>query len=220
MLTEFLTELFESGRVRVSGEPATNSDDLATARETLIRTEELAGRALPHGVPDFLPEVALEAGQRVWDAARFLVYRDIDPVHIRSTLGDFRPKTNRPDEHYSADLCLRFMKDVLRLSRATAENDPLNQAILELLAEWPLAAVGTSADVRSLSVIFDHRALRLMYLDRVVRLNDTRAMQQDNVRTALNELAGAQPELLPRGVEWARNRSDGEQPGPDATARP
>lgn len=186
----------------------TTDSDNADSQSFLIATESVWRQTLPGGLPEFQPKTAVRAATWLYHACRFLVFRELETDALQRDLNVFVPVTNSPAEHYSVDLCLRFAKDVLRLSQAAAENDPLNQQILNVLQHWPLSGVGTSASTACPDVILNHHALRIVYLDRVVRLNDNRALQNSIVQTALTNIAGKQTELLPPLLRSVKSTED------------
>ena len=86
LLSEFLQDLFEYGRVRVSAPDTSTDTDLAAAAEVLKRAEEIWRQSLPSNPPEFIPEVALWAADRLYNAAQFLVFRHVEPEIIRQSL--------------------------------------------------------------------------------------------------------------------------------------
>jgi hypothetical protein len=200
VLSEFLQDLFAHGRVRVSAPGGSTDADLVAAADVLRRAEETRRQSLPSNPPEFLPDVGLWAADRVYNAAQFLVFRDADPKIIQQSLKRREPAPTTSSEHYSGDLCLYFMKDILRLSTAASENDPLNDMIRALMTDWPLSAVSLECAAVPGPNVMEHKALRLMYLDRVVKHNDRQALQHDVVKNALQDAVGIHRNLLPIGL--------------------
>ena len=137
------------------------------------------------------------AADRLYNAAQFLVFRHVEPEMIRQSLKRREPAPATAGEHYSGDLCLCFMKDVLRLAAAASENDPLNDGIRTLMTDWPLSAVGLECAVVPGPGVMENKTLRLMYLDRVVKHNDRQALQDDIVKNGLQDAVGIHTQLLP-----------------------
>ena len=201
MLAEFLNQLFEAGRTSVARNAALPGDRDAVAR-LLSAHEQVARQMLPSRLPDFDLTTAIWAAERLYHGNRFLVYRDLETPEIVQCLAKKSPGPSTAAEHYSADLCLQFLSDLVRLARAAAENDPLHEQIYELLADWPLSAVGVISDftINEQSPVWKHSALRLMFLDRVIQRNDRTAMAIDFVRDELQRHAGMHTELLPSQI--------------------
>lgn len=208
MLAEFLTDLFEHGRVTVSAPEEEAATDISAAQRVLQESARNWKQGLPPGLPEFDPDIALWGAGRLYTAAACLVYRHIGPEEIRRLLSRRDPAPRTPSEHFSVDLCLQFMKDVLRLAQAASENDPLCNQIVTLLQDWPLSAVGTPSEAEPPDVVLNHPALKLMYLERVVSRKDTRAMKFDTVCSALRGYAGAHQEVLPEAIVYV----DGSAP--------
>ena len=200
MLSSFLEELFEHGRIHVRSPESECEIDTKSSLE-LLHAEEARWRLhLPSGLPDFMPNVANQAAIQLYRAAQFLVYRDTETDFMEAALQPLQPGPQTPADHYSADVCFRYMHDALRLSTAASENDPLNEVIRRAVKDWPLSAVGLGIEHQRDHIPFDNKALRLMYLERVLERRDMNIMNLPSVRKALQELAGVNRHLLPATV--------------------
>ena len=212
MLVNFLIDLFEHGRVGVPA-PSEADDSVSDGvRQLLGNADQIRRQNLPPGCPELSLEAAIWGASLLYRAAQLLVYRDIGPDQIPQRLRQRERTANASSEHFSADLCLQYMHDVLRLSRATAEDDPLNQHLLSVLAEWPLSAVGIGAELPQDFVLFEDRALRLVFLERVVERNDLTALNVPSVRTALRAETGSFQACLPKSFRGVLQESADDSP--------
>ena len=196
MLSKFLEDLFDNGRVQVSAPGSSRVEDTIAIEGMLKQTEARWRMSLPSAVPAFQADIARWAAEQLYHAAQCLVHRETEETTIQHLLKPRVPQSDKPGDHYSADMCLRFMKDVLRLSNAASETDPLNQQILEFMKNWPLSAVGMDVTT-SPSCVLEHDSLRLMYLNRVIACNDRNALSDPETANAIQQLAGLHADLLP-----------------------
>lgn len=187
MLSGFLQQLFDCGRV-VVGRPESDLDlDETDSVSVLLQAEILWRSQLPSGLPPFDSGVAMWAASKLYRAAQLLVYRDLGEEAVLKHLTRNGVSQVTATDHYSADLCLKFLKDVLRLGNALSESDPLDTRLRLLMNDWPLSRVGFGDAVQEESVVWTHPALRMMYLDRVMQRNDSVAKQAEHVAEELRQ---------------------------------
>lgn len=167
-MSDFLAELLEEGRIgfRSGNAPLTgpSADDLARlAGEFATASLSMAGPAV-----GFEPRVAWEAAELVHGEAWALVNRGERPEALRHRLR--MPGTpTTASEHFSADLLLRYLPQILRRARGLDPTDPLAEILAESLRRWPLS--GVLSDVEEPPVgpldFGDHPGLMLLYAERL-----------------------------------------------------
>lgn len=202
MLTQFLTQVFEHGRVTVAGvdDPVVVDDSV---RQLLTEADSARRLHLPSGLPELEINSAVWGAQKLYHSAVLLVHRAASADQTAELLQSW---SSSPAEgcsnlnaavHYSVDLCLRFMGDVIRMNQLAASDDPVSEQLLMLLREWPLSAVGSGVcEVIESSPVWQHPSLKLMFLDRAVKADDRSVLTADLVVTELQHLAGGFPELF------------------------
>ena len=201
MLEKFLTSLFEHGRVEVPGPAQTDSDTLSPKAIQILREADALRRLdLPGGLPEFSLEAAEWGATLLYRAAQFLVHRDASAEVIQKRLVNRSRTASRDRELFSADLCLQYIPDLLRLSRAASENDPLNHRLLAIMADWPLSGVGVGLDLPEDFTLFENRGLRVLVIERVVARNDLAALNVCCVREAMIAETGTLTGQLPKRV--------------------
>ena len=137
----FVQSLLDTGRVKVppGGEPLDDVDEAVAELDRAARTDaafEPPALAVP---------VAAWALTTVYRAAQALVFREIDADAVRQMLAVPCPLPPSPSVHYSADLSLRYLPDLLALARGIAPDDPLVTGLTTLAQSWPLSSVGVPA---------------------------------------------------------------------------
>ena len=220
-LTKFLESLFENGRVQVPEPDRIAADDLQNAAAFLKDTEKIWRSNQPDGLPEFDVEPALWAAEVVFRSAQFQVFRDVNAEFIEQAFQQTETSfaaldRSLPQTHYSADLCLRYLPDVLRLVRSGAADDPLVQIIESLLKDWPLSAVGVQEiELVKRPVAFRDEGLWKLYIDRIIERSDKRLLSDPDVHHAVTASVGAFPQLVPALVNF--NRTATEQSQTDTT---
>lgn len=192
----FLADLFETGLVRVAREPASVAE--RNAIESWLTGIEAQDRLnLPGEPPPFDPLAASWAASMLYRGAQLLTDRDVSEESLRAALADQGPDST-PSAHYSVDLVFRFLPDLITLARRVAQEDPLVESLLGLIAPWPLSSVGLAGAVAGrLEPILAQPCLRQLYVDRILARADVARLDDPRVREAVRETLGAFPELAP-----------------------
>ncbi len=194
----FVQALQESGRVRVSAD-AQPPEQLS---EAVLELDRIARPQLAFDPPALTPAAGEWALLILYRACQALAHREIEGDAMRRVLSLPCPQKPSPEVCYSADLALRFLPDLLVLSRGVAEEDPLVAGLMSICAAWPLSSVGVKGlkdlDIRP---FFAHASLRRLYADRIIEKGDLSRTGDPTVREAVREALGAYPALAPRIAE-------------------
>jgi hypothetical protein len=191
----FVHALLETGRVKVppGDEPL---DGVERAVAELDRGARIGAAFEP---PELAAPAAAWALTAVYRACQALVFREIDADAVRRTLAVPCPLPPAPAVHYSADLSLRYLPDLLSLARGVAPDDPLVAGLTALARVWPLSSVGVAgAGEADPTPLLDHASLRRLYVDRIIERGDASRLAHPAVRAAVREALGAYPSLAPK----------------------
>ncbi|WP_425617732.1 hypothetical protein NA78x_001419 [Anatilimnocola sp. NA78] len=200
--TRFLRQLFDHGRVTVPAQASLQVDERELG-SLLLDVDQSYRRHLPAEMPPLDLASAAQGALLLYRCAQLLAQRDLGMTELENLLAATaeNPSEPTPTEHYSSDLCLRFLPDLIRLARAAAVNDPLVACLLEVGRRWPLSSVGINeivldemghARVRQLAT---HPALFQLYVDRVLQTGDATRLCEPLVRRSARTAVGAYPEL-------------------------
>ena len=142
------------------------------------------------------------AAKLLYQGCLFVVCRDTTPQTIAASLQEKCPVAHSPAADYSADIVFQFWPQLMGMTRAVSQADPLLDELKIIAREWPLSSVGI-AEVGAVEIqsFFGHPALRQLYVDRILAHEDLARLGSPEVDNAVREAFGAFPELCPRIAE-------------------
>src|SRR4051812_4786829 len=195
-LTYFLQALANDGRVIVSTERLTAPDESAIS--TLHELNHRAQSELSGEVPGFSPEAALWGATLLYQICQFVVCRDIGEAQIATAFAAECPASRGPATDWSADLTLRHLPALFRLTRHLSNGDPLVQQLKTLAAAWPLSSVGIP-DLRqpNLDSFINNSTLVRLYADRIIAAGDTSRLGNPSIDDLLRADLGIHHNLAP-----------------------
>jgi hypothetical protein len=165
---QFLTELLKDGRVVFRSARAPH-DRPRTEDITLLEKAYAAVRLSVAG-PEiaFDPAVGYSAAELVRQASWALVNHDDRVSHLKKCLTmPIQPSTAA--HHFSADLTLRYLPQILKRARGLDPSDPLVALLEDVLRRWPLS--GVLSDVANPPIgsldFAGHQGLLLLYAERL-----------------------------------------------------
>lgn len=190
-LSQFLRNLFEEGRVVVSGPEPMPADELSAAETTLAALEAVYRLDLPGDAPPLAPVAARWAAVSLFHACQFVAFRDADEEMMAAALGSRVPAAEAASLHYSVDLSFRFLPDLMRLARSNAENDPLLGHLRQWAVAWPLSSVGIpDVTPSSIEPIANHPCLLNIYCDRIIARKDRSRLGDPRIESVVQQAMG------------------------------
>jgi len=199
-LDTFLASLFDHGRIAVPAPDAEESaGELAAAAAILDRFEADWRLDFPGEAPAWSHAAALHGARIVYRAAQGAVYREIGEAALRAGLD--LPLPDDPDDasvHYSADVTLRFLPDLVRMARGASGDDPLLGLLDGVARRFPLSSVGIpGVTPESIEPIVGHPGLLRLYVDRILAAADDARLADGRVADAARLALGDHDELCP-----------------------
>jgi len=201
-LTCFLTDLVQGGNVIV---PRTISPlDESDVQAALVILREFYERdvmTMPGDTPAFHEEAAAWAARYVFYVSQLILLRDVDGNIMQGYLSPFEGE--RPAEAiYSADLLLRFLPDLFRLSSGLSPGDPLVENLKQTALAWPYSSIGLKDVTAGIPPeVLNNNSLKLAYIDRVIEKKDTGRLSGTAEKELLKEVLGDHRQLLWPGLE-------------------
>jgi hypothetical protein len=196
-LSDFISQLMIEGVARVCADPALPFNEeqcgAALAEWERIARSELAGEA-----PPFSIAAGVWAAKVFYQACRFLVCRDLSEEEVVRGLQARCPEPRGPVVDWSVDLLFRQLPEIHRQARHVSNGDPLVRELLALAADWPLSTVGIKLEKSPcLKSFVEHPALRQLYIDRILALEDFSRLGDSAIDEGLRVALGIHAELCP-----------------------
>ncbi|QJB35817.1 hypothetical protein HF329_32740 [Chitinophaga oryzae] len=196
-LSSFITTLVRDGQVTVdTAVHAFSPDDLAATRSILLNYYQHDLIDMPGEAPAFDNDTALWAAGFIYRAAQLIRSRPSGNNGIEQWLPKHAGATG-PEAIYSADLCLRYLPDLLSIAKKLAPADPLVQRLTETAAQWPFSSTGMNIyPAAPVTAITEHPSLLQAYTDRIIASKDTGRCNDPVVMTAVKASLGSYADLL------------------------
>ena len=141
----------------------------ATAAADFLESEyEREATGYPFTPPQFNSAAALWGAKTLYNAAQLLLYRDNKPGELGGLLPPF-PGTPDASAMLSADVCLRFLPQVVQQLHSIDAEDPLIGLLKQRLVAFHYSAIGFDVDIPyiNLQTLFKDDCFRQLYIDRV-----------------------------------------------------
>jgi len=141
--------------------------DLLTA--FLQKEYEREAASWPYHAPPFDPGSALWAARTVYIAAQLILYREHKPADFVSLFPD-HDGAYTPSAILSADLCLRFLPDMIVQLKMIDSEDELATALEKILLRWHYSGVRypLETDGLPMEMITTDNCLLQLYANRVI----------------------------------------------------
>ncbi len=166
---KMIQHLREKEEVMLYGNIITISPEESVAAAQFLKAEyekELSGYPLLS--PVFNAEAALWAARIVYVSAQLLLYRENKQRDLALLLPVYEQEHNAAAV-LSADLCLRFLPDMLIQLKLIDTEDPLIELLEKILVQWHYSGVAYSLDTSVLDFTTSQSdtALFEMYCERI-----------------------------------------------------
>jgi hypothetical protein len=144
----------------------------------------------PRGYPGFTEDAALWAAKTTYVAAQLILYRQNKDEDLKTLLPDY-PSEKSAGAFLSADLCLRFLPDMIRQLKIIDSGDPLIEVLQNILQQWHYSGIGyDELDFHAMKfeTIVQNEALLQLYCTSIIYHKNTKLAQHPD----FNEVIGAQ----------------------------
>lgn len=119
--------------------------------------------------PEFDSEAALWAAKTIYIAAQLLLYRENKETDLDLLLADYTAIRNASSV-LSADLCLRFLPDILMQLKMIDSEDALIEILERKIVYWHYSGINYSLPLEQLDFdsMFAEDGLKRLYLNRII----------------------------------------------------
>lgn len=196
-MNEFLHSLFSNGELMIPQHES--AFDKRQTHNAVTQFERVWRCELPGDPPEFVAESAVKATQILMAVCRSVVHREIRIEQTEQTITQVcLTDDDTPSLHYSVDLVLRFLPQVIERARRISESDTLLDLLKGIGRQWPLSSVGTKGCLPDqLPTALQHPCLWRMYVDRIISTKDLARVNIPSVRDAVGAALGPFPYLAP-----------------------
>lgn len=170
----FCEQLFAHGLLTALPWQPPDPSEQAGVHELVIRADRLARL----DAPAIAPVLDLDAAQWALGLLAWSVSLLVDRANLGTSmpgeLAHSEPSGQSACHHWSVDIGLRYLADVLLRAKAAASEDALVTELENVCSRWPLSSVGTQLawNENRGQVILDDPCLRRLLLDRIVARHD------------------------------------------------
>jgi MoxR-vWA-beta-propeller ternary system domain bpX4 len=124
----------------------------------------------PARPPEFDGDAALWAAKMVYVAAQLILFRE----HKEEAINDLFPPDHAPTTPgsiLSADLCLRFLPEMIKNLKAIDSEDLLIDLLEERIKKWHYSSVSYPLRIEALDFneAYENPCLQHLYCDRIIR---------------------------------------------------
>jgi len=171
----FCTALFSQENILLDFSETSTTGDQESTLSLIRNVDRILRDDAPHQPPRLDCQAALWSLAVLQWGCRTLVNRFDSHTDIPNELLALEPNGEIIDHHWSVDLGLRFLADLVRKTTATASDDRLIPTLIQLGARWPYSSIGTSADwqEKKIEILLNNPCMRHLLLDRLSIRSDT-----------------------------------------------
>ncbi|MEP4780809.1 MAG: hypothetical protein ABJZ18_07540 [Algibacter sp.] len=128
----------------------------------------------PRDPPPFNKDAAIWASKTVYIVAQLILYREHKEVELVSLLPEFEYEITA-SSILSADLCLRFLPEMIKQLSVFDVTDAIIPLLEDILLNWHYSGIDYSLDIYVLSfdTIQGDDSLLQMYTDRIIKYKKT-----------------------------------------------
>lgn len=172
----------------------TEENETASFLETEYEREILE---YPGNAPKFNKEAALWGAKTIYIAAQLLLHREHTISDLNVLLPDFTG-TQDASAVLSADLCLRFIPQILEEIKKIDPDDLVIPILEKHLYQFHYSAIGFKIEIEKIdfNIIASNDCLQQLYIDRIVQRKAIKYSESDFVKKQLEIGFGAYKKIF------------------------
>ncbi len=184
--------------------PADEDKDVTDFLESEFDRESLD---YPFDAPKFNRTAAIWAAKILYSSVQLLLYRDMKPAEMLIVIPPYPGKVDA-SAMISADLCLRFLPQVIVQLTALDSEDPLIGLLMERLSTFHYSAIGSDIDFTTLDLqCLENKCIRQLYIDRIIDLKAENSLQSAELKKGVLESLGDHKNIFWREIELIQNNN-------------
>jgi hypothetical protein len=176
----FCMSLFSQENILLDIASTTSPSDAPSVYALIQDIDAIMRDDAPQDPPPLDVQAAMWGLATLYWGCLTLVNRFDTRTHLPDMLQAAEPNGLLAEHHWSVDIGLRFLSDLVRRTSAAATEDPLTNTLLELGARWPHSSIGTNAAWRDdrIQVVLNNPCMRHLLFDRMHQRRDVFHSQQ------------------------------------------
>jgi MoxR-vWA-beta-propeller ternary system domain bpX4 len=165
--------------------------DVALVKDFLQIEFETEAMNYPFSSPQYDLEAALWGAKTLYTACQILLYREHKGAELNTLLAPY-PNKITPEAILSADLCLRFLPQVLSEATLIDNEDPLIPILNNILHSWHYSGIGVASNLQDVDfeTIFTNNTLEQLYIDRVIEKKDINRAKLPTLNNKIKTVLG------------------------------
>ncbi|MGC4104125.1 hypothetical protein [Ferruginibacter sp.] len=172
-------------------------EDEEMVKDLLKIEYETESTAYPFTAPAYNATAALWAAKTIYTACQLILYRENKEEELPQLLPAYTGDMDAA-AMLSADLCLRFLPQVLTTTRHIDPEDALIQLLEKHLLQWHYSAIGHGLEktITEDDIIFTDNCLQQLYIDRVIQQKDMQLALQPLLQQKIKAAMGIYASLF------------------------
>lgn len=136
----------------------------------------------PHDAPEFNPDAALWSAKIIYFASQFLLYRETSEHDLPMCFPAY-PGEQTAGAILSADLCLRFLPDILAELQDIDPEDRLLVLLEELASNWLYSSIRWDIPLEKceLEPLLSDNCLKQLLIDRIIEFKKIKCAAQPEI---------------------------------------
>lgn len=156
----------------------------------------------PFEAPEFDVEAAIWGAKTVYISAQLILFRKDAPTELERLLPDFSGKMS-PSAMLSADLCLRFLPDIVKALESIDPHDPLMDILMDRLTKWHYSGIKAPLKVEAVDfqIVKSNACLHQLYVNRIIHYKNRALANHPEVLPRVLDHLGLHPNLYWKNFE-------------------
>ncbi len=169
-----------------------SEDEQNMVIEYLARSYKIERNTYTFDLPTFDPTAALWAAKTIYYAAQLLLYRDFEAKNVKELVYNYEGEMN-VSSMFSADLCLRFIPDLITELKTINSEDPLVEILENIAYTWHYSSIHYTFYEKELdfSLIMKDKILKKAYCERVILYKNRKLALHEALTSEIKSQLGA-----------------------------
>jgi hypothetical protein len=145
----------------------------------------------PHTVPEYHPTAALWAANTLYNAAQLILYRDHKEADLNQLFPEFELVLDA-SAILSADLCLRFLPDMIIQLKVIDSQDGLIEILESIAEKWHYSGMRCDPEIEKLDFkpLASNLCAMQLYVNRIIEYKKLKLSEHDTCSALVRSSLG------------------------------